>query len=234
MPICDKPKNKDFRDLEGNRYGRLTVLYFYGRKKSKCYWLCECDCGMFVETRTDALLSSRTKSCGCLQKDIMRDMKETHNYSKTTEYKSFQTAKDRCENENNPYYYNYGGRGIKFNFNSFEDFYSELGNKPNINFSIERINNNGHYEKGNIKWATRQEQLQNRRNTRMEEYNGEIKPLKEWCNIYHINYSTALRRLYTYNLCLDCTFTKKPIKAKKIHCEHKEENNTCRSIKLQS
>ena len=75
---------------------------------------------------------------------------------------SYKNAKSRCLNVNNGSYIDYGGRGIKFLFTSFEEFLEELGPKP-IGYTLERINNDGHYEKGNVKWATRKEQVQNRR-----------------------------------------------------------------------
>src|SRR5271166_4895486 len=79
------------------------------------------------------------------------------------EYQIYQTAKDRCTNPNSQRWYTHGGRGILFKFSCFQDFYSEIGPRPSNKYSLERINNDGHYEIGNIKWATRSEQQRNKR-----------------------------------------------------------------------
>ena len=73
--------------------------------------------------------------------------------SKTPEYRAFNGAKSRCNNSANPSYKNYGGRGIQFKFSSFEEFINHVGFRPSGNHSIDRINNNGHYEIGNVRWA---------------------------------------------------------------------------------
>lgn len=88
--------------------------------------------------------------------------KVKHGWFGTPEYQACYSAKHRCENENNPCYDLYGGRGIEFKFTSFEDFIAELGRRP-PGMSLDRINNDGHYESGNIRWATASQQQKNRR-----------------------------------------------------------------------
>lgn len=77
-------------------------------------------------------------------------------------YQAFQDAKSRCNNPNNKSYPLYGGRGIKFLFQSYEEFSLELGERPE-GYTLDRIDSNGHYEPGNIRWASKQTQNQNRR-----------------------------------------------------------------------
>ena len=74
----------------------------------------------------------------------------------------YQSAKQRCINIHNKNYPDYGGRGIQFKFNSFTEFLAELGPKP-YGYTLDRINNNGYYEKNNVRWATRQQQNSNKR-----------------------------------------------------------------------
>lgn len=73
----------------------------------------------------------------------------------------YQWAKSRCTNPNVAQYFNYGGRGIQFKFKSFTEFLIEMGPRPD-GYSLDRINNNEHYEAGNVRWATRQTQNNNK------------------------------------------------------------------------
>jgi len=77
------------------------------------------------------------------------------------EHNSYHSAITRCENYKADNFKYYGGRGIKFKFKSFDEFYLELGLRPRGK-TLDRINNNGHYEKGNVRWSTRKEQIYNR------------------------------------------------------------------------
>jgi hypothetical protein len=82
--------------------------------------------------------------------------------ARTPEYYAFFNARDRCTKPKNRAFKNYGGRGIEFRFASFEEFFAELGPRPQ-GTELERINNDGHYEPGNVRWATHGEQQVNRR-----------------------------------------------------------------------
>ena len=75
---------------------------------------------------------------------------------------AFESAKSRCNNPNNKNYPNYGGRGIKFLFTSYLEFETELGLRPD-GYTLDRINNDGNYKLGNIKWSSKVEQNNNRR-----------------------------------------------------------------------
>jgi hypothetical protein len=78
------------------------------------------------------------------------------------EYRAYQGAKDRCTNPKNSGWKNYGGRGIKFKFASFEQFFAELGKRPKGK-TLDRKDNEGNYELGNVRWATLEEQQRNKR-----------------------------------------------------------------------
>lgn len=91
--------------------------------------------------------------------------------SSTTEYRSWHSMKNRCRNANATGYKHYGGRGIKVCdrwLHSFENFISDMGEKPSPSHSIDRIDVNGNYEPSNCRWATRDEQLNNQRKPRIE------------------------------------------------------------------
>lgn len=87
----------------------------------------------------------------------------THKLSGTSEFRAYHKAKARCNNPNDMGYINYGGRGIKFKFTSLEELIKEIGYKPSGEYSLDRINVDGNYEKGNVRWATRQQQNLNQR-----------------------------------------------------------------------
>lgn len=155
-----------FIDLTNNRFGRLLVLKRRKNDQSThAVWKCVCDCQTTTTVTSTSLRSGNTKSCGCLRRDKIRKARTTHGMSSCPEYFSFKSAKARCRNAKNSSFKNYGARGIKFLFRSFEDFFAELGVRPK-GTSLDRINNNGHYKKGNVRWTTRRKQNNNRRNVR--------------------------------------------------------------------
>lgn len=81
----------------------------------------------------------------------------------TPEYTAYINARDRCTNPRHRDFKNYGGRGIKFRFKSVHQFLAEVGRKPSPEFVLDRIDNDGHYEVGNLRWATRSESQKNQR-----------------------------------------------------------------------
>lgn len=140
----------------GSKFGLLTIIAFVPRA-----YRCRCDCGRVVTKKRDVLTNGkRTKSCGCL------GINRTHGMRHTPEYRAFHHAKHRCRNPKDKSYPNYGGRGIEFRFESFEEFFAEVGPRPSTKHSIDRIDNDGHYEKGNVRWATQLEQVTNQRKRR--------------------------------------------------------------------
>ena len=132
-------------DKTGEVFNRLTVLSFSHAKNSGknkvVYWSCRCTCGEVLPVRAGSLTNGHTKSCGCLKKEAARAVTEkyivTHGMSRRNEknhlppeYTAYQHAKDRCTNPNFIQWKDYGGRGIKFLFTSFEQFFAVLGSRP--------------------------------------------------------------------------------------------------------
>ena len=198
-------KRKPIKIIIGMKFNMLTAIEKLERK----YWLFQCDCGIKKKIVDYSVTSGHTKSCGCLFKKTIKKLKETHKLSKTLEYSSWCSIKERCYNKNSKHYCNYGGRGILMSdewFNSPEQFIKDMGLKPSKEYSIERIDNNGNYCKENCKWATRKEQQNNRRVTIKVYYNNEIKSLIDWCEDLNINYKmveSRIRRGWDYKKALE-------------------------------
>jgi len=125
----------------------------------------------------------------------------------TPEYRSYSHAKARCNNPNNHAYKDYGGRGIEFRFTSFEEFLEHLGRRPSLKYTLDRFpNKNGHYEKDNVRWATKKEQANHRRNSHLVTLNGITATLSEWSAHYNLPISRTSMRLQR-GYCYECIFT---------------------------
>lgn len=146
-----------FQDVARQKFGLLTAVWPAGAHKRACIWFCVCDCGGLAYRRLADLRRKREISCGC------RVGLPTHGMSGTSEWNSYQDAKNRCTNPRHHAWKDYGGRGIKFLFTSFEQFYAEMGTRP-AGLQLDRTNNSGNYEPGNVRWATPEEQNNNKRN----------------------------------------------------------------------
>lgn len=161
------------KDISGQKFGRLLVI---GRaEKPKCgrgaYWQCVCDCGARGAFSGYYLRTGHTRSCGCLQREVCRDMGTagaSHGLSNTPTYKTWVSMKSRCYVPSSPSFKNYGARGIivcERWLSDFDAFFADMGARPNGR-SLDRIDVNGNYEPLNCRWATSEEQVSNRRNTR--------------------------------------------------------------------
>lgn len=180
------PTRKDFKNLNGLKFSRLTVLGFAGyafTPKGQKYtrWHCICDCGKGRVVRTTDLTSGRSASCGCRRREQIITHGHTVGGSSTT-FTTWIGMIQRTTNPNNPRFADYGGRGIIVDptWLKFEAFLADMGESPSKLHSLDRIDNDGNYEPGNCRWATITEQNRNARSNRILEYKGERLCMAEW------------------------------------------------------
>jgi len=161
-----------FIDITGMKFGRLTVIRRVDSRPGKIEWLAQCECGGSKVAAGQNIRGGMTRSCGCLVRETTSKRSKTHGHftgrKMTHEYRAWRGILTRCFNRNEPNYCDYGGRGITICDEwrrDFPRFLAAVGYRPGPGFSIDRINNDGNYEPGNVRWADRRTQNTNRRNT---------------------------------------------------------------------
>jgi hypothetical protein len=170
------------KDLTGQTFTRLKVIArdLNPPNQYGAYWTCKCICGKVISVIGKKLRNGHTTSCGCRQREVVGTQFRTHGLSGTPLYRMWSNMKSRCENPEDKDYANYGAKGIECHF-TFEEFYAELGNRPSPRHSIDRFpNNTGHYEPGNVRWATVWEQANNRPDNRLITFNHTTRTIAEW------------------------------------------------------
>lgn len=187
------------RDLKGNRYGRLTVESFSHAGKD-AVWHCICDCGNTVNVRRGNLVTGSTKSCGCLKIERIKSANTTHGHSvggkMSRAYNIHRMMLQRCYDKNHIAYERYGGRGIVVcdRWHIFQNFLDDMGVPPEKH-ELDRIDNNGIYEKNNCRWVTRMIQGSNKRNNINITFEGVTLTMSQWARIRGISIDTLWHRL---------------------------------------
>ncbi len=196
----DEPMGKSI-DQTGRRYGKLLVLekakdYFTPGGARKVKWRCQCDCGNVLEVRGSSLSTGNTKSCGCLHAALCAARATVHGMKHSPEYNAWSLMKARCFRPTADNYAHYGGRGITVavEWLDFTTFFRDMGPKPSPNHSLDRIDVNGHYCVENCRWATRIEQMRNKRTTLSVTYNGQRMSLAAAAELAGIKLATVHAR----------------------------------------
>ena len=181
-------------DLKGKKYGRLTFIEFSHRKGKNYYWKCVCDCGNEKVVQPSGVKNGRVISCGCYNKEVITK----HGLDGNKLYHVLNSMKNRCYSDKSKSYVNYGARGIKVCdewINDPREFINwSLSNGYEEGLSIDRINNDGHYEPDNCRWTNKITQANNTRTNLYINYNNETKTLSEWAAQYGIKMNTLYYR----------------------------------------
>lgn len=121
----------------------------------------------------------------------------THGMTKTITYSSWRSMRSRCNNPKDASYARYGGAGVYVceRWSSFECFLEDMGERPSLEHSLDRIDNSKGYEPNNCRWASILQQHNNRGDNRVLEFNGESLTLAEWARKLGVNRLTIVGRL---------------------------------------
>lgn len=199
------------KDLTGRCIGRLTVLeraqdHIQSNGKKIAMWKCECECGNLVVIRAPRLNATKqpTLSCGCLQRETAKATATKHGGDGTRLYRIYRDMVNRCYDEKNKGYHNYGGRGITICAEWRDDYaafrrwayangYDDTA--PRGKYTIDRIDVNGNYEPSNCRWADMKTQCNNTRFNLRYIVNGEDMTLKQIAEKYNVNYHSLYARV---------------------------------------
>lgn len=196
-----------FIDLTGQRFGRWLVIKRVGTNNhGSPTWKARCDCGIVKIINGMALRQGASKSCGCYNKDVHREVclkrNTTHGLVHSKAYHTWVNMRQRCENPKATAYKKYGAKGITVceRWKTFENFYADIGEPPSPLHTIERKDPKGEYAPGNCRWATQKEQQNNRSNNHRITHGGETKTLNQWAAHIGINRSSLTRRIKNWGV----------------------------------
>jgi hypothetical protein len=196
-----RPAHNRISSIEGQRFGRLVAMAEVEKTRHGARrWRCSCDCGGEAIVGQDQLRQGRTKSCGCLQREVAAATPRTHGGTGTAEHGIWRNMVNRCHLPTSSNYENYGARGIIVakewrGPGGFERWLAQVGPRPSKAHTIERIANDRGYEPGNVRWATDAEQRRNKRASIYVEWNGRRVFLKDLAKDLGVSYFALRARL---------------------------------------
>ena len=196
-PVGARSTGDHTLDRTGKTFGRLTAIELSGKVGKRVFWKCLCSCepgGKEVVVRSDKLVEGANSSCGCLQREASR----THGKFGSRIYEIWSAMKKRCYLTTAPNYARYGGRGIGICQewrDSFEAFYADMGDPPTDKHTLDREDNDGDYTPANCRWATAEEQQNNRSSNTFLEYDGKRLTVAQWGRLTGLGKSAILQRI---------------------------------------
>lgn len=189
------------KDLTGARFGLLTPIRVEYRRcdagHAIAVWACNCACGGYKYVPAKHLMRGAVKSCGCKTSEWKARNATKHGHYGSGAYRAWIEITRRCRNPNCKHWKHYGGRGIQVcdRWREFGNFLVDMGERPSPKHEVDRIDNNGNYEPGNCRWATRLEQMANVRTNRFVTINGRTLHMSAMCREYGIQDTVVYRRL---------------------------------------
>lgn len=197
------------KDLIGERFDRLIVIEFAGKDQNRNNkWKCKCDCGNIKIIRESSLINKDTKSCGCFRKEMVRKRSTKHGYAQRGRISKTHTVWwsmiQRCTNKNHKSYKDYGGREnpitvccrwSNINPDGFNNFITDMDERPNNKYQLDRINNSLGYFKANCRWTTCKINSRNRRDNHLLKYDEKELCISEWSEITGIGKATIRERI---------------------------------------
>lgn len=182
-------------EMHGKKFGRLTVIEYAGVKgRRRTMWKCKCECGNVVIVDGSHLRGGHTKSCGCLNKELISKVNYKNGLANTKIQYAYINMKNRCLRKSNYEYLQYGGRGITvcdewLGDKGFENFCNwALSNGYRDGLTIDRINNNKGYSPSNCRWVDKFVQANNKSNNRFVKIDGEIGTVANMSRKYNVDY----------------------------------------------
>jgi hypothetical protein len=182
------------KDMTGEVYGNLEVVYFSAIKNTNSHWVCKCTlCNNMTEVSRPNLRSGNTVDCGCRKSEKISNLNKTHGLSKTSTWNSWSKMHFRIK-KGAKYSQVYGTISVCEEWKSFDNFLKDMGERPK-GMTLDRIDNTKGYSKDNCRWATQAEQNRNRSSNVMLTYNGETMCAVDWANKLNLHRDTIRRRL---------------------------------------
>jgi len=171
------------------RFGHLTVISRVANVGKNIRYQCDCDCGHSPIVYAGNLTSGRSTSCN-------KCKRRTHGLSNSPEYEAWKALNQRCTNPKHPSYKDYGGRGISVEYQSFEEFYNDVGPRPSPIHQLDREENSGNYEPDNCRWVIPEVNTSNKRDNVYLEYKGKRLTIAQWSRELNIKDHILRYRYY--------------------------------------
>lgn len=198
----------------GEKFGRWTVVSGPFSLRLPCgevrkHWKCQCECGKTGRVSTRALKSGNSKSCGCLASERAREVHSTHGMKGSPEYRVWSSMWTRCTNAQSKDYQKYGARGITIcpEWRDFSVFLRDMGCRPSLKHSIDRIDGAKGYFPENCRWATAKQQANNRKTNRLFSWNGAVRTVSELADIAGTTNQIMYARLVTHRWPIERAMT---------------------------
>lgn len=190
-----------FKDITGQKFKLWTVVAYSHSDNSNAVWVCQCECGSTKLICTNYLKGKGAKSCGC----TLGKHRHTAGASGPTDtYRSWASMIGRCTRPSSPAFEHYQKKGItvcdrwrhgESGLSAFECFLADMGDRPTYTHTLDRINNDLGYFPGNVRWATRLEQANNRQTNLIFTYKGNNYTLADLARVTGTSKETLRSRL---------------------------------------